>query len=463
MVSVPDTCSRALIVAALALALAACQSMPKARPGAAAQAASKPLADSAARTIAAPLPPAPPPLAAAPAIAVATAAPEPEPDLWQAMRAGMTLPGCDYTPGIDHWARRYAASPRRFADVLDQLLPALDYVHREVEAKGLPSEFALLPIVESHFRPHAAPVSRPAGPWQMIGPTARSGGVVIDAWIDGRLNLAASTEAALVLLDRYGDYFDGDWRLVAFAYNAGEHRVRRALAHHEPGDDFESLRGLRLAPGTYDYLAKLLALSCLVREPERYDLDLPTLEHERRLHKVDLDGAVGTTLARALSGLDQDDFDRVNGGLKRGRTPPGTGHPLLVASTDADDTAQLLARIPPARRLNWQRRALAGADTVAGIASRHDLDADLLLAINALPADAQPAPGTRLWLPAEVGGADLDQEVASSVAGIHVVRSGDSLWAIARRYGLTVAQLLRYNRLDSSRLTPGQRLRLSAP
>lgn len=469
MVSVAERACRILAVTAAALALAACQTLPTARTGPDAAPASaaadataagtSPPEAAAAIASAPPAPPAPP----APA-STADAPAEPEPDLWLAMRAGMALPGCDYAPGVAQWARRYAGSPRRFAAVLDELLPALDYVHRQVQAKGLPSEFALLPIVESHFRPHVAPVAQPAGPWQMIGPTARSAGVVIDAWIDGRLNLAASTDAALALIDRYGDYFHGDWRLVAFAYNAGEYRVRRALDRHQPGSDFESLRGLHLAPGTYEYLAKLLALSCLVREPERFDLDLPTLEQARRLHRVQLEGAVGSSLARALSGLDKDDFDRVNAGLKRGRTPPGTGHALLVAGVrDADSTAEVLARIPPARRLAWQQRTLAGADSVAAIAERHHLDPDVLLALNALPPDAQPTPGTRMWLPAESAGGGAGPADAVAASGIHVVRSGDSLWLIARRHGLTVAELLRYNRLESSRLTPGQRLRLSAP
>jgi membrane-bound lytic murein transglycosylase D len=463
---VAEALIRCLAIGSLAVVLAACQTVPTARPAPAPGPAAPPAATAAPAPVAKPAPPDPPaatpdPVAAPPAAEPAPA--PPEPDLWQSMRAGMALPGCDYAPGIDHWARRYAGSPRRFAAVLDELLPALDYVHREVRAMGLPSEFALLPIVESHYRPHQAPPSRPAGPWQMIGPTARSAGAVIDAWIDGRINLAASTDAALFLLNRYGDYFDGDWRLVAFAYNAGEHRVRRALAHHQPGEDFGSLHGLRLAAGTYEYLVKLLALSCIVREPERFELDLPTLEDARRLHKVELDGAVGTSLARALSGLDQAGFERVNGGLKRGRTPPGNGHALLVAGADAEETAQLLARIPPARRINWQRRTLAGADSLDAIASRHHLDPGLLLAINDLPPDAQPSPGSRLWLPAETGAAVDAADDAGGVAGVHVVRSGDSLWLIARRHGLTVAELLRYNRLESSRLTPGQRLRLSAP
>src|SRR5690606_36887419 len=128
-------------------------------------------------------------------------------DLWQQMRDGSALPGCDYAPGTERWARRYAASPRRFAAVLEELLPALAYTHRQVQAAQLTSEFALLPIVESHFRPHVASQDRPAGIWQIVGGTGRQAGLRMDAWVDERLNLAASTDAAIWLLDRYGDYF----------------------------------------------------------------------------------------------------------------------------------------------------------------------------------------------------------------------------------------------------------------
>ncbi len=384
---------------------------------------------------------------------------QPEPDLWQQMRSGFALPGCDYAPDTEHWARRYAASPRRFAAVLDELLPALEYTHRQVQQAQLPSEFALLPIVESHFRPHPARYAQPAGIWQIVGDTGRSAGLRVDDWIDGRLNLAASTDAALQLLDRYGDYFQDDWRLAVFAYNAGEFRVRRALERHRPDDSFADLRGLGLAKGSYEYLTKLLALACLVREPERFDLALPVLQSERRLQRVELDGVIGGTLAHALSGLSADEFARFNAGLRRDRTPPGERFALLVRAPQAERAPQLLAQLPASQRIGWHRRALAGGESLADIAAEHGLLPATLLALNNVAeTDTAPASG-RFWLPgrpAPAGAADLPAEV-------HVVRSGDSLWTIARRHGLTVSDLLRYNGLDNSRLMPGQRLRLSAP
>ncbi len=253
-------------------------------------------------------------------------------DLWAQMRDGFAMPGCDYTPGIQYWIGRYAASPRRFASTLAEMLPAIDYTHRQMREAGLPSEFALLPIVESHYRPYPGPESRPAGMWQMVGSTARSAGLTVDSSFDGRLNLAASTDSAVALLNRYGDHFNSDWRLVAFAYNAGEHRVKRALEKHEPNQSFDSLRALGLSDISYEYLTKLLALSCLIREPERYQLELPKLPDEQRLVRLDLEGTVGRNLLRALSGMDDEEFTRYNGGLLRNHSNTMKVLPLLATN-----------------------------------------------------------------------------------------------------------------------------------
>jgi membrane-bound lytic murein transglycosylase D len=395
----------------------------------------------------------------------------PERDVWQRLREGFMLPGCDYAPGTEDWARRYAASPRRFSAALSEMLPALDYTQRRMEQARLPSEFALLPIVESHFFPHAGPANRPAGIWQMIGPTARSAGVRMDGWFDGRLNLADSTDAAVALLDRYAEHFNEDWRLVSFAYNAGEFRIKRALRSHQPGEDFGSLRGLGIADSSLDYLTKLLALSCLIREPERFDLELPALAPERTLAEVELDGVIGMTLARAISGLSEQDFERVNAGALRGRTPPGASHRLLV-SAQATDRSEALDEIPPALRTDWQRRTLRASESLDEIASRNGMLLETLLAVNGRAAEAKPAPGARLWLPGRSGSAAAQDTAPqagdagaddAATPGVHVVHRGDSLWSIARRYRLTVAELLRYNRLPHERLLPGQRLRLRPP
>lgn len=385
----------------------------------------------------------------------------PDIDVWQRLRESFELPGCDYAPDTMRWARRYTASPERFASVLEQMLPALDYTQRRMEEANLPGEFALLPIVESHFRPHPGKTGQPAGIWQMMGPTARSAGVRIDPWFDGRLNLIDSTDGAIELLDRYGDYFNGDWRLVAFAYNAGEYRIKRALERHQPNDDFDSLKGLGIAKASYDYLTKLLALSCLIREPERFDLRLPELAPERELTEIELDGVVSAPLARALSGLSKTDFERVNGGMLRGRTPPDERPQLLVATGSADRAGEIVTQIPAARRLEWQQRRLRNSESLEEIAERNGLLLETLLALNNRESADEIAPDAAMWLPGRIASEHPAAIVATG--DVHVVRSGDSLWTIARRYGLTVAELLRYNRLDSERLMPGQQLRLTSP
>jgi len=398
----------------------------------------------------------------------------PDPDLWQEMRAGFALPGCGYAPDGEHWIERYAASPSGFARVLDEFLPALDYTHRRLRQAGLPSEFALLPIVESHYRPYPAPENRPAGIWQMIGPTARAFGLRIEPGFDGRLNLAASTDAAIALLDRYGDYFRDDWRLVAFAYNAGEFRLRRALEQHQPDEDFDSLQGLGLARTSYDYLSKLLALSCLIREPERYRLQLPTLAEQRRLQPIPVQEVIGKSLAHALSGLSDEEFTRYNGGLLANRTPAGSWQ-LLAAGELAGQIPQVVDGLPPQYRLGWQRRPLQRGETLPDVAQAHDISEHFLHLING-GIDQEPEPGQPLWLPGQFDAARASASaratagnpavVATGPTGgkpVHVVRRGDTLWAIARRHGLTVKQLLGYNDLPHARLRPGQRLRLAPP
>lgn len=396
-----------------------------------------------------------------PASAPAVQASAPPADLWQQMRDGFALPGCGYAPGSDGWARRYAASPARFAATLADMLPALDYTHRRIQAARLPSEFALLPIIESHYRPYPGRTEAPAGIWQMVGGTARSAGLRVDTWFDGRLNLAASTEAAIALLDRYGDHFNGDWRLAAFAYNAGEYRLKRALARHAAGPDFGSLRALRLSDTSYEYLSKLLALACLVREPERFGMTLPTLDERHRLEPLAVDGAIGVSLAHALSGLSGDDFARFNGGFLRGRTPPGpASQRLLVAASVRERAERALAMIPAARRLDWHQRRIGSADSLADLAVRSGVPIDALYALNGNAADAPPDTGSLVWLPRDGSARDRSRDEPAA-DGVYVVRNGDSLWAIARRHGLTVTELLRYNRLDHTRLKPGQRLLLA--
>jgi membrane-bound lytic murein transglycosylase D len=355
-------------------------------------------------------------LAPKPAVEPPPPAPTPEPSptvpariadggvLFQRMAAGFEAPVCVRGEHNQGWRRRYAAHPRALEDQLRRALPLMAWVTEQVEARQLPMEFALVPLIESGFRPEARGPGGPTGLWQMIGSTARNHGVIVGGGYDGRLSPVDSTSAALAYLETLHDEF-GDWRATAMAYNAGEGRLRRAFARS--GD--RRVSGERRLPHglsgiTYAYVAKLHALACLITEPQRHGLDLPTDAF------LPLEASVAPAGARSLD---------------------------AVASAWSTDAASL-RRLNPAYRNGLPRSGAPRA---------------LLHPRREGPAEAEAAVGA---------GPRHGETVAAGDAAApreHVVRSGDTLWQIARRYGTSVRALAALNglRVDAP-LRLGRRL-----
>src|SRR6185312_5426396 len=196
---------------------------------------------------------------------------------WQAIRDSFAMKGCDYRPQVVRLARYYTKSPRHFAASFERAMPFLEIVVEELDRRNLPGEFAMLPFVESGYEPVPSRGDRPAGMWQLDPDTAREEGLVINADYDARLDVAASTTAALALIERYEKEF-GDWRLADMAFNSGEYRVKNLLR----GRDAHTLSAAELGklafnPITHDHLDRLLALSCVIADPERFGVTLPEL------------------------------------------------------------------------------------------------------------------------------------------------------------------------------------------
>ncbi|HEY9142403.1 MAG TPA: lytic transglycosylase domain-containing protein, partial [Arenimonas sp.] len=283
---------RAVLILLPALLLAACQVPVKPVP---------PDADAA--------PPAPDPTttpaeAVAPLLPPAPAEPTPPPapdpidtgaELFDHLAANFRSPVCIKGEANRAWRKRYAGHPASFARHLEEILPLMAYVATEVDKRGLPAEFALIPIVESWYRPAAIGPGGPAGMWQMIASTARNHGIRIQPGYDGRLSPVESTDAALDYLETLDGLFDGEWRAMAMGYNAGEYRILRAFRNS--GD--ERVSGERRLPRglsntTYDYVAKLHALACLIDKPERHGLVLPREARFTPLARVTLPAGVAS-------------------------------------------------------------------------------------------------------------------------------------------------------------------------
>lgn len=436
---------RLLAAAAPVALLAACAQTPTRAP--APQPPSPPAPEGVART---PITPAPP----APAV----------PDAWERLRRSFAMDGCDADAEITAWARRYAAAPDRFEAQLDAALPLLRYVQTQVEAAGVPGEFVLLPWVESEYRAVPGVRNGPAGIWQIMPHTARTLGLEIRRDYDGRLDLHASTQVALQLLRRYDDEFH-DWRLADMAFNTGEYRVGQLVREHGVPDASAAIPDLPVGRITRQHLTKLLAMACIVREPARFDVELPRLEDAQPLTLVTLEAPIDLRVAARLAGMPLEALRALNPGYRRTRMPQeGAPHHLLLPQDRADRFHGAYALVDPPRWVDWRAARLRVPATLGTLAARGDVPATALAAANAVDVDAPLAAGRTLLLPhalLALAGAQLAAVDASPPT--HTTRPGESLWSIARRYRLSVGDLRAWNGLDGKTLRPGTVLRLSAP
>ncbi|MGE8221044.1 MAG: transglycosylase SLT domain-containing protein [Stenotrophomonas acidaminiphila] len=338
--------------------------------------------------------------------------------IFASFREGLAMSQCDADATSPRWRKQFAHAPSRLGNVEDDALPLFGYVVDELRAAGLPTEFALIPFVESGYRPGARNASGPAGLWQFIATTARNHRVPMESGYDGRLSAVDSTRAAVRYLKTLYGMFGGDWQLAVMAYNAGEYRILQAL--RRGGMNAQNARPAELpglSPITHAYVEKLHALACVLEQAEKE----PEL----------------------MAALDRP-------------VPVLRGHALPAGTTLADWSARnaldpaRVARLNPAvtgKRAGTRVLAPALPDMVLGSESQ--------LAAAPLPPAALPAPAS-----VDVASTAVASAGTAAAGRRHTVRSGESAWTIARRYGIPVKTLLSRNNLDANAiLKPGMVLR----
>ena len=343
-------------------------------------------------------------------------------EIYASFRSGLSDGQCAADTS-DRWRQHFAHVPGDLANRPERLLPLFGYVVDALREYHLPSEYALIPFVESGYRPGARSPSGPAGLWQFITVTARNHEVTIRPGYDGRLSPVESTTAAVRYLRTLHGMFAGDWRLAVMGYNAGEYRIFGALRN--AGQRAMDAEPEKLAvPGiTHAYVRKLQALSCLLVEAG---------EDEAWLDSIDR--SVPVLTAKPLP-ANVRQLDRWAG--RNGHDPALVRH-FNPAFTDgrvgrADRGLRVLVPAQPRDALAALAAPGADAEPVVFLADASDLVAQ------AGPADADAPPRT------------------------HTVARGDSIWRIARRYDMGTAQLLLRNDLSAdSVLQPGMVLRIDA-
>lgn len=269
-------------------------------------------------------------------------------DIYREFRAGLATRHCPGNASA-RWSEHFAAVPRRLASSSDDALPLFGYVVDELRRASLPTEYALIPFVESGYQPGARSPGGPAGLWQMIALTARNHEVNIGKGYDGRLSPVESTRAAVRYLKTLHGMFAGDWRLAAMAYNAGEYRVLgslRAARQTARNARPETLPGL--SDITHAYVRKLQAISCLMARADDQQQWLSALDRPvPRLEAVTLPDDIADLRGWAeQTQQDHAQLRRLNPVFGNGRVAKiGGMRPQLLSATLAATGA--LDQAPP--------------------------------------------------------------------------------------------------------------------
>lgn len=408
-------------------------------------------------------------------------------DLWVRLRHGFAIPNID-TERSRKWTDYYASHPESVLVMTRRASKYLYYVIDELNRRGMPTELALLPFVESAYDPSALSRSRAMGLWQFIPSTARHFNLQHDWWKDERRDLIASTTAALDYLEYLYD-FQGDWPLALASYNMGEGAIQRAIKKNEQQGLPTDYLSLDLPKETRNYVPRLQAFKNLIAEPARYGLTLPAIRnmpyftHIHRQH--DMDVAVVAHLAE----MPEEEFTALNAGLNqsviladqgttfllpsekvatfnnnlrkyRGRLTTWRRHKRRPQETNADIARQYGISLAELEKVNENQPALNHADTdivlVPGRSDGNDLQ---LVSLN---TESPAVSANRLASNQADAPPDSHNKTAGAarIETTHTIRPGDTLYGLARRYRITVRQLRQHNQLRGSHLTPGKQLRI---
>jgi membrane-bound lytic murein transglycosylase D len=396
-------------------------------------------------------------------------------DLFDRMRAGFAFDEVQ-EPAIDVQLAWLEHNPEYLERVFQRGQRYMYHVITEVEARGMPLEFALLPVVESAYEPFAYSTSRAAGLWQFIPGTGVRFGLKQNWWYDGRRDPIESTRAALDYLQALHDQFNGDWLLAIAAYNVGENTVQRELDFNRANGKPTDFWHLRLPAETRAYVPKLLALKRLMAEPERYGLEFAVIPNEPYFAVIGTDSQIDLKVAAQLAGTSYDELIALNAGYNRWATDPDGPHRLLVPIDNADAFEAALKTLNADDRVPFSSHEVGRKETLAMIAKQYNTSAAVISKVNDLkggkvtpgetlkiPLMGGPLPDKVLLAAMRVDRPETDVGARKQRQIVYRVRAGETLSSIARRHGIPVSTLARLNNMSGQEsLVKGQRLVIKA-
>ena len=374
-------------------------------------------------------------------------------DLWERIRRGYQF--SEEHPSIDQFVAWFQANK----DVIDKssirARPLLFHIVERIEALGLPAELALIPLLESGYRVHARSPFGAVGPWQFMPATGRQYGLTRTPYLDKRRDIVFSTQASLEYLQHLHQQFNQDWLLAIAAYNGGPGTVRKALG--DSGQSFWHIAH-RLPPETRQYVPKLLAAAKIIAKPEQYAQTLHPIPNRAFFESLQITGPTDFSVLEDLPDWDHKLFRRLNGSLNSAYFGEQKALNIRVPLGRADHVSEALAAAGPARLPSNSRHLVQPGDTLGAIAIRYNVPIGELRKLNGIRGHSIRA-GKTLIIPDPRLATNAGTQKNTQHDHRHIVKPGDSFWTLGRRYAISARTLARHNgHALNSTLYPGQLL-----
>ncbi len=390
-----------------------------------------------------------------------------EQNIWQYIANNSALSQFYEHPRVLQQKQNYLNKPDYLATVTRQSQTFIHFVLNEVEKHNLPVEIAILPIIESNYLPKARSHAKAVGLWQFMPYTAKEYGLRKMYDYDGRHDVYASTVAALDYLKQLNKQFDGNWLLSLAAYNAGPHRIKRALKNSVAAENENIFWNLKLPRETQNYIPKILALASILSDKKLSNNILHPITNKPHIESITINKRISPRKLIKASGIDSAKLRKLNPALHNFNNPIPNGYHLLVPKQQAQLIAMTIDTMPEESLQSLNKYLIKSGDSLSVIATQHETSVAAIQEANNLFGNKIIA-GQTLLIPTHgkyTSPSKYLHEQTSSSARNHghnepffyIVATGDSFWGIASRNNTTVDRLAIINgRNPNQPLRPGE-------
>lgn len=404
-------------------------------------------------------------------------------DLWDRIRMGFGMDTLDSPLVLTHinW---YAQRPDYVRRTVDRSRRYLYHILGEVEKRGMPTEIALLPMIESAFNPMAYSTSHASGIWQFIPSTGKNFGLKQTGWYDGRRDIVAATGAALDYLTKLHNQF-GTWELALAAYNCGEGCVGRAIAKNQAQGLPTDYSSLNLPTETRHYVPKLLAIKQIIADPISVGFNLDSIPNQAYFTAVTLNKPIDVSLAAKLANMPVSDFVSLNPAFNKPVVRSDTPTQLLLPVDKADTFSNNLENYDRPL-VSWQTYTAKIGERFSSIAKKFNVTVAWLKEHNPIQLSRKgkltsehtlmvPLKDNQEYrvaiadktMPAVNSSTVLQKNTTPEPAIPKIkeikVKTGDTLYTLAQRYQISVADLEKWNKIKHKHIKIGQTLMISSP